>query len=252
MAIRAEEISTDITLELDEEEISVADFTAACKAFFALVREISRHVKQEDVGAAAWSVKVYEGSAGIGVTALPSVLGSDAVAKVREKLIDGLDLLSKGIRPDAFSDRAIEFANNLANTFKRKPKDPNIRVWSRAGQFVPVGRSIAKAAKEILEPIYEDEGTVEGRLEKLDGHDKTQFVVYDILDDRAIKCEVNDQLLKQALKYWQQRIEVVGKVRYRKDGHPVSIKATELIPFPSADEIPSLEEMRLLLSIQGR
>lgn len=42
-------------------------------------------------------------------------------------------------------------------------------------------------------------------------------------------------------------MEVLGKVRYRKDGMPVSVRAKEIIPFPTAEEIPSLTEMRRLL-----
>lgn len=247
MAIKVEKLSSDITLELNEEEIPLADFTSACEAFSGLVREISRHVKPE-ASSKAWSVKVYEGSAGIGVSAHPGIFVENEVNLVREELLSGLEQLTAGLRPEWFSDRAIEFARNLAGTFKKKPIDPDIRIWSRSNRVVPVGRAIVRTAKEILDPSYEDEGSVEGRLEKLDSHDKMQFVVYDLIDDRAIKCEVDEHLLKQAWEHWKKRIEVLGKVRYRRDGLPVSIKATELIPFPAPEDIPSLAEMRQLLA----
>jgi len=41
---------------------------------------------------------------------------------------------------------------------------------------------------------------------------------------------------------------VLGKVRYRRDGMPVSVRAKDIIPFPTKDEIPSLSEMRRLLA----
>ncbi len=247
MAIRSDLISTDITLELDEEEITLGDFNAACEAFAGLVKEVAKQVKPDST-AKAWSVKVYEGSAGIGVSALPVEIDAAAMKKIRHLLSSGIELLSRGLRPESFTDKAIEFSKNLASTFKRKPVDPSIRIWSGTESSVQVGRSIIKSAKDLLEPAYEEEGSVEGTLEKLDGHDKLQFVVYDLLQARAIRCEVDERLLSQAWNHWKQRIEVLGRVRYRRDGHAVSVRASALIPFPSAKDIPSLEEMRRLLS----
>jgi hypothetical protein len=247
MAINIDSISTDITLELDEEEISLADFNAACEAFSGLVKEVSRFVKP-DANAKAWTIRVYDGSAGIGVSARPSLIAADALNQIRYELTNGLEILARGLRPAAFTDKAIEFSKNLANTFKWKPVEPRIRVWSGTEMSVPVGRVIVQTAKELLEPAYEEEGSIEGRLEKLDSHDKMQFVVYDLLEERAIRCEVDEKLLAQAWKHWQQRIEVVGKVRYRRDGHAVSVKASKLITFPLPEEIPSLDQMRRLLA----
>lgn len=247
MAIKTDNLSSDITLELDEDVISLADFKAACDAFSGLIKEVSKQVKP-DAKAGAWSVKVYEGSIGIGVSAMPSLLGPELMSEVRLVLITGLEMLARGQRPVAFTDNAIEFAGKLASTFKRKPLEPNIRIWSGQTQSISVGRVIAKTAKELLEPAYEEEASVEGRLEKLDGHDKLQFVVYDMLEDRAIRCEVDSKLLSVAWENFQKRVEVVGKVRFRRDGHAVSVKAREIISFPSPDQIPSLDEMRRLLS----
>lgn len=248
MAIRPESISTDITLELDEDEITLADFNGACEAFSGLVREVAKRVHPDAASAKAWTVTVYSGSAGVGVSALPAHIALDGVNHIRHELMAGIGTLARGIRPAAFTDRAIEFARALANTFKQKPVEPKIRIWSGNSESVPVGRAIVATAKELLDAVYEEEGSVEGTLEKLDNHDKQQFVVYELLEGRAIKCEVNEALLKQAWLHWNQRVEVIGKVRYRRDGHPVSVKATTLLAFPGPDEIPSLEEVRRLLS----
>jgi hypothetical protein len=247
MAIRSEQITSDITLEIDEEEISLADFNAACEAFSGLVKEVSRHVSVE-ASAKSWTVKVYEGSYGLGLTARPSLVALNAVDLIRDEIAQGITQLTKGVRPECFSDRAIEFARNLASTFKSKPVEPSIRIWSGRQSAVRIGRKVAATAKALLEPAYQQESSIEGILEKVDGHDKRMFVVYDLIDDRAIKCEVDEDLLEEALRHWKRRIEVLGTVRYRPDGQPVSIRAKTLVPFPEPSEIPSLEEMRALLA----
>ena len=44
MAINVDKITTDITLELDEEVISMADFQKATDNFLGLVKELSKHI----------------------------------------------------------------------------------------------------------------------------------------------------------------------------------------------------------------
>ena len=57
-----------------------------------------------------------------------------------------------------------------------------------------------------------------------------------------------ENLLSIALQSFRERIEVIGRVKYRKDGMPVSIQASKIINFPKKSEIPSLSEMRNMLN----
>jgi hypothetical protein len=247
MAIDAEKITSDITLELAEDEISIADFGKAFENFVGLVKEISREVASEK-SAAAWTIKVYPGSAGLGLSPADQQLTPMDVNTIRNVLVEGLEVLSKGIRPTRFSDKAIECSKNLASLFKGKGTEPSIRIWSKKERSLPITREIAKRADELLAVAYEEDGAVDGILERVDAHKRLHFVVYDVIDDRSIKVEITEAQLEQALKVFNQRVEVVGLVRYRKDGMPVSVKAARIIEYPSASEIPSLEQMRSLLA----
>jgi hypothetical protein len=111
-----------------------------------------------------------------------------------------------------------------------------------------MSRKNASETDNLLDHAYEEDGAVDGILERVDAHGKLQFVIYDIIDERAVKCEVNESQLQQALANFQKRVEVIGSVRYRKDGMPVSIKASKIINFPDKSEIPSLAQMRALLA----
>jgi len=244
MAINVEEITTDITLELDEDVISIADFQKATDNFLGLVKEVSKQVSGTNVDSSDWLVKVYSGSIGVGVLPSNSNLYSD---QAREIMVAGIRMLANGIRPGEFTDKAIEHAKTLASLFKKTKVEPNVRVWSKTQESVRMERKIATAADNLLAAAYEEDGAVDGILEKVDGHGKLQFVIYDLIDDRAVKCEINDSLLEQALLSFQKRIEVIGTVKYRKDGMPVGIKASRIINFPDKSEIPSLAQMRALL-----
>ena len=247
MAINPNEITSELTLELDEEVISIADFGKAYDNFVGLVKEVSKDVapgKRAD----AWAIKIYPGSAGIGVSSMGGEFTVEEVNEVRLLLVDGLKSLSNAIRPARFTDKAIECSRNLASLFKASAVQPKVRVWSRQEESVSVTREIATHAIEMLSPAYEADGTVDGTLEKLDAHGKLQFVIYDVIDDRSVKCEVNEQQLEQAWNSFRKRVEVIGSVKYRKDGMPVSIKASRIVPYPDKSQVPTLQQMRNLLA----
>ncbi|NDU80320.1 MAG: hypothetical protein G3I11_03075 [Ferrovum sp.] len=245
MAINVDQITTDITLELDEEVISIADFQKGTDNFLGLVKELSKQVAGNNADSGEWLVKVYSGSAAVGVMPSAQNLNAD---KVREIMISGIRSLANGIRPGEFSDKAIECAKSLASLFKKSSVEPNVRIWSKKEESIHVVRKVAIEAENILAPAYEEQGAVEGILERVDAHGKLQFVIYDVIDDRAVKCEVNESQLQQALENFKKRVEVVGTVKFRKDGMPVSIKASRIINFPSKSEIPTLAQMRVLLA----
>lgn len=247
MAIDSKEITSDITLELDEDVISIADFGKAFDNFVGLVKEVTKEVAPNRNNQ-AWSIKVYPGSAGIGVSSMTGEFNIDELRSIRVAIVDGLKTLARGIRPIQFTDKAIEYSRNLASLFKGTKVQPNVRIWSQQDESVQVDRAIAVYAGDMLNAAYEEDGTVEGVLEKLDAHGKMQFVIYDVIDDRSIKCEVDEKQLSEAWSSFRKRVEVVGSVRYRKDGMPVSIKASRIIPFPDSSQIPTLQQMRTLLA----
>ena len=242
MAIKKDEITSDITLEIDEEVISMSDFKSASDSFLDLVKEVSKQISEKKIKDTDWQVKVYDGSIGIGLSANNNNTYSELTIK---NIVEGITELTNGFRPALFTDKAIESAKTLAQLFKsKKAISPNVRIWDKTSQSVAITRKVADVAKELLEAHYQEDGAVDGILERVDAHGKLEFRVYDLLDNRSIKCEIKESQELEALANFRKRVEVVGLVKYRKDGLPVSIKAARIIKFPDKSEIPSLEKMR--------
>ena len=116
MAIKLEQITTDITLEIDEDVISIADFQKATDNFIGLVKEISKQVSNDKIDSSDWSVKVYSGSIGVGVLSNNT---NDYADATRQEIVSGIRSLAQGIRPTNFTDKAIDYAKNLASLFKK-------------------------------------------------------------------------------------------------------------------------------------
>lgn len=245
MAIDAKKIDTDITLELDEDEITVAEFTSAFDHFVGLVREVSKSV---DASAPReWLVKVYPGSIGVGLYPKPGQ-SSAALHAVRTTVLDGFNALANGKRPARFTDKAINHAKSISKVFEKRNKPTSsIRLWSGNQKSIPVKKKIAAEASKLLDPVFEDYGSVEGRLEVVTAHGKLECTIYDSLGERAIKCDLAEDLIGEAIHAFRKRVEVFGRVHYRQDGMPVRVIAERIIKFPDPSEVPSVREMRGIL-----
>lgn len=236
MAIDSKKIDTEITLELDEDEITVGEFTSALDHFIGLVREVSKCVD-----------KVYPGSAGIGLYQRKGVGGTQLHA-VRKAVMEGIASLEKGHRPATFNDKAIEHARSISRVFERRKRPVNsIRLWSGNKKSIAVRKEVGIEASKILDPIFEDYGSVEGRLDVVSGHGKIECTIYDSLDQHPIKCDIGEEHLDDALAAFRRRVEVFGRVHYRKDGLAVRILANKITKFPNPNEVPTIEEMRGIL-----
>lgn len=245
MAIDAKKIDTDLTLELDEDEITVAEFTSAFDHFVGLVREVSKALDSN--APREWLIKVYPGSIGVGLYPKPGQ-SSGSLHAVRAAVLDGVDALANGRRPAKFTDKAINHAKSISKVFeKRHRPTSSIRLWSGNNKSIPVKKQVATEAAKLLDPVFEDYGSVEGRLEVVTAHEKLECTIFDSLGERAIKCDLAEGLIPEAIKAFRKRVEVFGRVHYRQDGLAVRVIAERIIKFPDTSEIPSVREMRGIL-----
>ena len=247
MPIDPKKVNSDVTLALEDKSIAALDFRSAVEHFFGLVKEVT--------GTAApgrdpnqWYIELYRGSAGLGLRALPGAYTKEQVHRISSAVVKGLQDLKASRRPRLFNDSAIEHSKVLAGMVSRKNDNLMLRVFGRNGAGeVTLSRSIARGAVNILAPVYEQEGSVDGILETISSRQQNEVVVYDALNDMGIRCFINATMVQEALPAFNKRVEVFGLVQYRDDGQPVSVKARSIVPFPADEEIPSVDEMRQLL-----
>ena len=126
MAINVDKIVTDITLELDKEDVSINDFIKAVDNFVVLVKEVAHSVVPTK-DASAWTVTVYPGSVGIGLKAGETFTTFEVTA-VSNAVRGGMQSLEMGNRSAYFSDKAIEYARNISMLFKKKAGNPTVRI----------------------------------------------------------------------------------------------------------------------------
>ncbi len=239
---RKADIPTDLTLEIDGPNVTPERFLKAVRSFFAVVSEVATGVCGKKAGV-RWTVSVKQGSNLICLNPVPGV-SQAAINQVALSVQQGFGQLEEAsVRPQFFSDKAIRNARELAEV---GDDDTTVRLWIKKTPR-NVTKSIEANVAKLLISEHADYGSIEGRLQTVTERGGFHFVVYQMLWDEPIRCNVPPRLSDLALRNFGQRVEVYGTIKYRKDGQPVSIEADDIVPFPPSEQIPNFRDVHGIL-----
>jgi hypothetical protein len=244
--VKPDQIPTDLTLDLSN-DLAPDDFIAAVRNFFGYVNEITQS-QQGDGSDVSWIVKVKEGSSLIGLAPTNTVSPS-RLAMIYEKARFAPTAIAQGdIIGAGLSDKAIGHLKALSELAERQGDIRSVNIWVRR-EAVNIGSSIAKNVQIEWDNDYFDQGTIEGRLETIsDATGGIKISIKDYLYPKAIKCIVPERMLQQVLSNFRRRVEVDGKIHYRRDGTPISIEAAHIDVLPEDHELPSAADVRGIMA----
>lgn len=240
-----QDIDTDLTLELDGTKLTPDKFLKAATAFVGLVNELTKEAAG-DRRAPEWTVQVKQGSNLIGLQPQP---GYDPaiVQALLAKMKPGIKAIAEGEDPPAdFPERALVHLRSLASVPTPDKPDVFVRVWVKK-EPVKVDNKLAANLTTMLGLAYEDYGSVEGLLQVVSERGSYRCEITDPLTGKAIKCYLNEELLKVALSLFGQRVEAYGQIHYRADGNVIAIDVEEFVAFPPPEKIPSFKDVRGIL-----
>lgn len=246
-----EDIPTDLALEIAGSQITPERFLRAVRAFFGLVQEVTAKIAGDE-GRVEWAVKVNDGSAIVGVDPSYFTVSPTTLDAIRTNVLRGLESLdADSLTPFDMPEGAVKYARDLANIVGTDDDDDTrVRVWVNK-KPKPLTHKIVANAIEILKAAYEDYGSIEGRLQVVSEEGKLHCNVRDPVTGRAIRCIIPETMLPEAFSAFRKRVEASGKIRYRKDGTPTSIKVESLFVFPDPKNLPSFRETRGILKSAG-
>jgi len=233
-----------VTLQIKGEKITAEKLRNSIGAFYGLIDEIASEVSGHRKPI-RWIVTVKRGSIFLTNEAEPiRELSPTMTDMIFESIKKGVSSLEKdAIRPPHFSDRALEFLQDLASIPKERTNGLtaiNIRVETKSLKLTP---KVILNVDSILGVYSKALGSIEGRLSTISERGTLKFIVYDSLTDKAIRCNINDDLLLEATKGFRKRVYVYGLISYDKNGTPKSINAQELRVFPEKEKLPSALEI---------
>ena len=242
-----DQIPTDLTLALGD-DLAPEEFVAALRNFFGFINEIT--LSQEGDGAdVSWVVKVKEGSSLIGLEPSGSAAPS-RLAMIYEKARYAPTAVARGdIEGAGLSDKAVGHLKALADLSARHGERRSIDLWIKR-EPINIGSGIAEAVQAGRDEDYYDFGTIEGRLATIsDANGSISIRIRDFLYPKAIACIVPEKMVEKVLSSFRRRVEVEGRIHYRRDGTPISIEAMQIELLPEDDELPSASDVRGIMAV---
>lgn len=240
-----EDIDADLTLELQGRNITPEKFMKAVRAFFGLVNEITRELAgpHEFIN---WTVQVKDGSNLVGI--LPGN------ANVRPMVLDNIyALVNEGIsclensseEPEGLPEPALKYIRDLGAVAGTGDEDDDttVRVWTKKLP-APITHKAAAHVATLLAESYEDFGTIDGRVQVISDEGNLHVFITEPVGGRRVRCFFEEEMLSRFLAAFRKRVEVKGRIKYRRDHKPISIFATGITEYPSSKDLPSFREMR--------
>ncbi len=242
-----DQIPTDLTLALGD-DFSPEEFVAAVRNFFGYVNEITQS-QEGDGSEVRWVVRVKEGSSLIGLAPIASTPPS-RLAMIYEKArfapiaVGRGDLVGAGL-----SEKAIGHLIALSELADRHGDGQSMNLWVNR-EPINIGSGLAKRVQAEWDSDYYDTGTIEGRLETIsDASGGIRIRIKDYLYPKAINCIVPEKMVQQVLSSFRRRVEVEGRIHYRRDGTPISIEAIHIDLLPEDHELPSASDVRGIMAV---
>lgn len=243
MATKAD-IDADLTLEIDGRNVTPEKFQRGVRAFFALLNEVTRaHAGPEQF--VHWTVQVKSASNLVGVVPSQFTVPPSALDAIYASVQEGIESLENDAEePKSLPEGALRHVRDLAGIVGTdETDDTRVRIWAKKQPVSVTHKSVAHVAV-LLNEAYEDFGTIEGRIQVISEQGTLHVFVTEPIRNRRIRCHFDEEMLPAFMAAFRRRVEVAGRIRYRRDGTPLSIAAKTLSEFPPSADLPNFREMR--------
>jgi hypothetical protein len=197
--------------------VDLAQLVTAATEFSAAVREVARAYTGVS-NAVRWIVEVHPGC--VTLPLMPEVVSEkvspSAAAELPELIAGGLDLLQReAVRPDYFTDRALEKFRDVAKFAK---DDFPIGVRNGHGR-IPLGTQLVHHVELILGKPRYSVGTIEGRLESVTIHGNSEFTIWPT-GRTGVKCSFGQllSLENDVAPALGKRVSARGRIKSKPDG----------------------------------
>jgi hypothetical protein len=240
-----------LTLTIDWPEITIERLSRVASLWANLVQSVSAEATGKR-DAVRWVVTSITYASPLRVEASPEVVSKKLdpaiVGEISHAVIAGIAHLEKTPdSPEFFTPQALSVARKLA-VLSDAEKFRRLIVSNGAAAPVALTQSVAATIDDIIGPVVESYGSIEGQLEGVMTHGKRRFYVYDALTRRQVRCFFDDTVpLRSVLDAYEKRVSVSGTIKAKAlTGEPLSIAVVELHTFrPDSELLPTDEILRM-------
>jgi hypothetical protein len=234
-------------------EISLESFSTVIKNAFDILTNLDSAISAEPRGSLDWFVtEVAYGSLVVTIEARPRARLDgvsrriDVSSRVVESFVGGFEHIRRQRTiPPYFSDYDLKKAQAIANVLRRGGATAvvlrDIEQQSRA----TIEPDISPDLTQMLSVRYQENGSVEGKLEMVSVHATPRFTVYHAISLHAVRCKFDPAIyLERVRNALGRRVTVTGQVHFNYKHEPIRVDIEEVDILPGEGELPTPSELR--------
>lgn len=238
-----------LSLVIEADSLSAADFRKAADAFTRLVEEVTKGVLGEDrCPPDAWKFTLEKGSFCYTATANTEVMPAKNARAVTSAITDGLESLNEspyGAFKFDNPQKAYKPIARIGNLSIARDKSTSIKMLrgtNKPTTTVTLSEDMSGNAKKAATAGIKDYyalGAVEGIVDVITLREPAGIRLSHIITKRNVDCIFSDEELKDKAKsLFGKRVEIEGLIIYSGDGYPKSIKVETIRKLPGPGESP--------------
>lgn len=235
-----------LKLEGEAGTIPVQAFLDAVENQVKILQDLDAAISGEPKGTLEWFVAdLRRGSLEVITESRPRADYHDIGAEVSRSLITSIEQVeTQGTTPPYLSDKGMKSVQRLLNTVgPSKASGLLLASPSEGVEFTVTARAAANI-KQLLPVRSHALGSVEGRVEMINIHGGSRFVVYEAHTLRAITCKFDRQNgLESVRGALGKRVNVSGIVHSNARGEPLRMDVEDIRILRDRDKLPSIESI---------
>lgn len=234
-----------LTISIDGPYFPLDKFRKALDSFIDLLTEVDKETSEKGDLTIEWAISsIRSGSIHITAVANPvnQELHNTRPNEVLRTVTKGLDQLQEvPVIPNGFSEAALKYSRTFGAILN--PNDfAEIRFKSN-GWNKNVAPRLAGNIDEITRTTQKFYGSVEGVLVSISVTGKQSLGIRSSIEAKTVRCYFKDELFETAKDALGHRVYVFGLIRQRVHGPKINIEVEELKMLPSADELPTVNDI---------
>ena len=224
--------------EDDKGLVRFDDFMGFCRALLKCLRRVDDIVRPEGDRLRYRIVQMQAGSAALTLEAIPPATPKDDRGAVVSLFCETASRLQAGKTPDkrfAFDD--LEAFRELVLPLDRHAKE----VWVNGSKLTS---DYVANIERILGSAIPSVGQVTGKLERLNVHDRYEFVLFPAAGTR-ITCAFDEFMLEQVRMGVKRTVTVSGVLYFQPDKPvPDRVHVEKIEIHPADKELPRLKDLK--------
>ena len=214
---------------------------------YALLVGVQTEVLGTRAASVRWTlVGLREGSAGTVLKAAPTAEVSDEdLSRVIEAYRSGAAELTAGAEepPPFYGTAALRSYRELTSELRASSVGDFVVVTDQLEPLVVPVDAPTPPVLRRLEEVFEVEGSVVGRIEAINLHERREATLWSELDGVRVVVRFPEALYDQVHAALRQRVEGIGQLTEDWQGRPLRLKLRELVVLPDHADGPTLESL---------